>query len=235
MQSPTLKINTKSPIILRDRLVQHLAQFALIQKIYTFGSFARADWDAWSDIDLLLIASRNPTMSELLDNLSSFQILMHRSNFAAQVQPAGGFLLGVLFDGESIFHNLDLNFMTMTQHSTFQNLERFGKLELLYENTEKAIPSTFDVERQYDDYSLVQHEQQLEYAIHWTKKAVKRVLRGDTETEELHQTSANLGQLLSTPNEQWSARGDVCKVAQTFFNIAKELLENFDSAEHYTI
>lgn len=137
----------------------------------------------------------------------------------------GGYLLGVLFMGGSVFHNLDLNFMTIEQHTISENLERFGKLELHYQNSEKTIQLTASVNSQNDDLSITPYEQQLEYAIHWTKKAIKKVLRGQSTVEELHQTSTKLSQLLSIPNAQWSERGDVCKVANVFLEIAEELLK----------
>lgn len=225
MKLTTLQPDPKELEILRDDLIGHFSQFELVHKVYSFGSLVRADWDSWSDIDLLLITSRNPTLKELLATLSSYRSLLHRSNFAIQEQPVGGYLLGVLFMGSSVFHNLDLNFMTIKQHTVPQNLEKFGKLELLYQNVEKPIQTMPNVNGQNDDLLLTPHEQEIEYAIHWTKKAIKKVLRGQSSVEELYQTSTKLNQLLSTPNELWSERGDVCKVANAFLEIAGELLK----------
>lgn len=211
---------------LRGDLIQHFIQFSLVHKIYSFGSFARDAWDSWSDIDLLLITTRNPTLRELIDNLSSYRPIAYRSNFATQLDPAGGYLLGVFFEGSSVFHNLDLNFMTIDDHITSQHLSRFGKLELLYQNAERTLEFATPPNSQDDDIPLTDYEQQVEYGIHWVKKAAKGVLRGRTEIDVLLQASIKLDQLLALPYDQRSERGDVCAIGNAFLEISEDLLKN---------
>ena len=42
-------------------------------EVWLFGSFARGDWDAYSDVDLLAIGPSEPAAEALADALLDFQ------------------------------------------------------------------------------------------------------------------------------------------------------------------
>ncbi|KAA3664523.1 MAG: nucleotidyltransferase domain-containing protein [Chloroflexi bacterium] len=219
---------------LLKEIVYQFSQNDVIHKIFAFGSFARGDWDCWSDLDLLVITFQNLTLAQWLSLVSSYKPILHRSNFVPQVEPAGGFLLGITFEGESVFHKLDLNFMTVDEHLHIENLDRFGKLKLLYESLELLQPVASVAFEPELEAPLERQEQQIEHAVHWTHKAIKAVMRGQPSHDKLATCASKLAEFAEQAKDISSKRGDISAIANFYLKIADKILVSTQNRDRHS-
>jgi predicted nucleotidyltransferase len=117
---------------LLKELTEFFAQFPSVNRIFILGSMARGNWDRWSDIDLLIVTQAGFEQQwQIFDSLRQFKPILHHHPFIS-VEPSGGFVPGIVFEKESVFHILDLNFMTFTEFQSPQALDRFGPIRNLF-------------------------------------------------------------------------------------------------------
>ena len=152
--------------------------FACVDKVFGFGSWSRGQWDRWSDIDILLIVKGEVShYGRLFTALSEFKPILYHGTLTPYVEPAGGNLLGIVFRDESVFHWLDLNFLTHEDYRVQANLERFGPLrELASTNASPngSLPPAVDYPRQMLSADELVVEQSIFSQLFWTRKAVKK-------------------------------------------------------------
>jgi predicted nucleotidyltransferase len=180
---------------LLDDVTTALTQADYMRKSMVFGSFARGTWDRWSDIDLLVVTETRPQFLDVLKQIEAFRPILHRNHFVAHVEPAGGHVLGITFQGESVFHCIDLNLLTVQEYQNADALERFGVIKTLYTSDQPMSGEVVDengVESEIEDTP----EARIKVAVHFTKKAVKKVLRGDSNLDDLRQRAAALQQVM---------------------------------------
>ena len=103
-----------------------------VQRVLVFGSFARGEADRWSDIDLLVVTANRMQFWQVFTTLARHRTILWRSRFVPQCDPSGGYVLGIVFEGESVFHNVDLNFMTLAEYHMPDALNRFGTMKEVY-------------------------------------------------------------------------------------------------------
>jgi predicted nucleotidyltransferase len=208
------------PRLLKE-LTEFFAQFPGVSRIFTFGSMARGDWDRWSDIDLLIVTrSGSGQQRQLFDKLARHKPILHHHPFVS-MEPSGGFVPGIVFKYESVFHILDLNFMSLAEYQSPQALARFGKLRELFTAGEDYLE--FEGENsawpkpQIDDPD----EQRIGAGIHWTKKAIKKILRSSGSIDELTTTSTRLKEImLDFPEDKLMPGGNICHLAREYIKIA---------------
>lgn len=181
---------------LLKELTEFFTQFPTVKQIYTFGSMARGDWDRWSDIDLLIVTrSGSEQQRQLFNKLARHKPILHHHPFVL-MEPSGGFVPGIVFENESVFHILDLNFMSLAECQSSQALARFGKLRELFVAGEGYL----ELESENSAWPKPQidnpDEQRIGAGIHWTKKAIKKILRGSDSIDELTTTSTRLKEIM---------------------------------------
>lgn len=225
-----LNILQPSPDALKrllDDVTHALTQAEYVRKIMCFGSFARGTWDRWSDIDLLVVTETRPQFLDVLRRIEAFRPLLHRNHFVANTEPAGGHVLGITFQGESIFHCIDLNLLTLTyeEYQTDSTLERFGLIKTLYTSDQPMSAGSVDetsVESEVEDPD----EARIKVAVHFTKKALKKVLRGEANLDDLRQRTTTLKQVMAEYPADLVINGrQVGRLAHTYLNIAARLLQ----------
>ena len=208
---------------LLKELTEFFAQFPSVKRIFTFGSMARGDWDRWSDIDLLIVTQAGSEQQwQIFNNLDQFKPILHHHAFIL-IEPSAGFVPGVVFENESVFHMLDLNFISLTEYKSPQALERFGKLRELFTSDENQLekgevfPHIPDLESP--------DEQRIGAGIHWTKKVAKKILRGSGYIDELAVTTTRLKEImLDFPEDKPMPGGNICYLARQYIKIADFLL-----------
>lgn len=202
-----------------------LTQAEYVRKIMCFGSVARGTPDRWSDIDLLVVTETRPQFLDVLRCIETVKPILHRNHFVAHMEPAGGHVLGMTFQGESVFHCIDLNLLTSQEYQTDTALKRFGVIKTLYTSDQPmtaAIVDETSVESEVED----PHEARIKVAVHFTKKAVKKVLRGEADLEDLRQRSAALQQVMADyPSDLMINERHIGRLAHAYLNIAARLLQ----------
>ncbi len=112
---------------------QYFARFPFVNRVLVFGSLARGEGDRWSDVDILVVTAGGSTQHwRLFAGLRQRKPILHHYIFTPRVEPVGGNVLGIVFRDESVFHNLDLNFMSSSEFLLPDALERFGYVKELY-------------------------------------------------------------------------------------------------------
>jgi predicted nucleotidyltransferase len=204
-----------------------LARVACVARVGVFGSRARGEADRWSDIDLLVITRGGvEDYWAVFTRLRAHKRVVHHHVFIAQARPAGGSVLGILFVDESVFHNVDLNFMSAAEAGVAGNLARFGPVRWMHERAGAASPSE-TTGMAPPDSVLVQHpdDKRIGEALHWTKKAVKKYQRGQGPLEEVAQTSARLADVMHDfPEDVPLPTGNLCQAARIYLHIAGHLI-----------
>lgn len=115
------------PTRLLKELSEFFTQFSCVNRIFCLGSMARGDWDRWSDIDMLVVTQAGFEQQwQIFDKLRQFKPILHHHAFVS-MEPAGGFIPGIAFENESVFHMLDLNFISLTEYQSPQALESCQK------------------------------------------------------------------------------------------------------------
>lgn len=211
------------PLQLMEEIRAIFVTLPFVQRIRVFGSLARGDWDCWSDIDLLVVTQTRSQFRDAFEALLKQKPIIHRSPFVPKVEPAGGYVLGNVFAGESVFHCLDLNFLTMTEYQSPESLVRFGELTELYCSAIETVVS--ESGRIYPIEEETADEVRINYGLHFTKKAVKKILRGQSAQDDLRKFSTILRDTMQDyPDDYCAPTGAIGKVAHTYIKIADELL-----------
>ena len=79
--------------------------FRCVEGCFVFGSLARGEWDRWSDIDILLTLGQcEDCYWRLFAALCQWHHVIYHGRVETAVQPAGGCVLGIVLEGESVFH-----------------------------------------------------------------------------------------------------------------------------------
>jgi hypothetical protein len=139
------------------------------------------------------------------------------------MEPSGGFIPGIVFEDESLFHILDLNFISLAEYQSPQAWERFGMLRELYSSPEDHLESNA-VSSQKPEIENPD-ERHIGAGIHWTKKAIKKVLRGSGNSDELAATSTRLKKImLDYPEDIRTPGGNIYLLARRYIEIADFLL-----------
>lgn len=214
----------------RERLLSDLcalhSQLDCVQQIAVFGSLARGQADRWSDVDLLVITrSGPPDFWRVFSDLREQRPVLHHHVFMPQALPAGGHVLGILFDGKSVLHNVDLNFVSEAEALLAANMERFGPLRWLYTAPAQSAPVAVSAGPP-PEALLPQHpdDQRIGAALHWTKKAIKRWLRGVGPAEPVAAAAAPLRQVMQDfPEDVWLPTGNLCRAARLYLQMAAEI------------
>ena len=181
---------------LMDDVTKLLIQSQLARMLLCFGSLARGTWDCWPDLDLIVVTDRRSQFVEILDRLGKARPIVHRNHFVAQVEPSGGHVLGILFQGSSVFHCLDLNLLTYQDYEREGSLERLGIIKELYHSSADDIATgqnQLEVPSEQEDPD----EARIKWGIHFTKKAAKKVLRGEKSLDDLLEYSMVLRQVMT--------------------------------------
>lgn len=216
---------TALPRLLKE-LTEFFTQFLAVNRIFTFGGMARGDWDRWSDIDLLIVTrSGSGQQWQLFDKLARHKPILHHHPFVS-MEPSGGFVPGIVFEDESVFHILDLNFMSLAECQSPQALARFGKLRELLTAGEGYLELESENSAWPKSQTENPDEQRIGAGIHWTKKAIKKILRGSGSIDELTTTSTRLKEImLDFPEDKLMPGGNICHLARQYIKIANFLLD----------
>jgi predicted nucleotidyltransferase len=194
-----------------------------VQRLISFGSFARGEPDRWSDIDLIVVTVNRAQFWSVFTCIAQSKPILHRSYFTPQVEPSGGRVLGMVFENESVFHNVDLNFMTRNEYASLETLMRFGVMRELYVSSARLSDADCDVlpnaELEHPD------DRRISVGLHFTKKAIKQVLRGQMVYEELQQRSRYLRDILEDyAYDVATPYGKIGQVAHQYLEMAEQLL-----------
>lgn len=200
-----------------------LVQLPFVQRISVFGSLAGADWDRWSDIDMLVVTQARGQFLAVWQALHDAKPVLYHYPLS-RAEPSGGHMLGNVFVGESVFHCLDLNLLTVHEYRTPGALDRFGAL--LEVHLAPDIP-VIEAEAGMDaTQALTPDEDRIATGIHFTKKAIKRALRGYPAHDDLKRCAGQLKAIMQDyPVDYQVVGGNIGKVAQTYLTIADVLLE----------
>ncbi len=203
-------------------LTSIFSSIAYVSRVYTFGSMARGDWDRWSDIDLLVVTLAEGQFRTVWEALHAARPVVHHHPFSA-AEPSGAHALGNVFEGESVFHCLDLNLMTQDDADAPGALARFGPLQELYRATSADPADAIDHMPFLQE--LTPEEEAISVNMHFTKKNVKRLLRGQDVRAEVQKHAALLRTRMSRHLRDYRvAGGNIGYVAHTYLAIADELL-----------
>ena len=229
--------NVNAASRLMQETTDHFASYPFVNHVLLFGSFARGESDRWSDVDMLVVTNGGTSQQwQLFDGLRQHKPILHHHIFTPHAEPAGGNVLGIVFKNESVFHNLDLNFMSLTQFSLQNSLDRFGPTKKLYASNshnmsfprrrESTNLASLDTHPHTHDMLVISSDEtRIGMGIHWTKKAIKRVLRGDGNIDELIKAFARLKEIMQdSPKDMPTSRGNICRVARTYIKIADQVL-----------
>jgi hypothetical protein len=205
-------------------LLQTLGSHPEVQQTYIFGSFARQQKDRWSDIDLLVVTEEREQFGAIYETLMVRKPVLYRSTFTPLAVPSGGRVLGIVFAGESVFHSLDLNFMTAAEFAAEDALKRFGVMEAC--TTAPAASSALPTSLLVEDFEP-DDEKRIADSLHFVKKTLKRRLRGTGSDDELANWLLSLRASLqhNTPIAD-NPRGDIISVAQAYADMAAAWLRS---------
>jgi predicted nucleotidyltransferase len=211
--------------VLMSEIQYLLTQLVFVRHIFVFGSFARGSFDQWSDIDMIVVAETRQQFKAAFDHLDRHKPTLHHSPFVPLTEPCGGYILGNVFADESVFHCLDLNFLTLAEYQSAKALDRFGQLKVLYENPHAFVPAE-SVDDEILSIPETEAEKRISIAQHFTKKAIKKLLRKTGTRDELVQWSNQLKMVRHDhPDGLISVNGDVGWLADRYIEIADFLLE----------
>jgi predicted nucleotidyltransferase len=201
------------------------SQHDFVRRVLASGSLARGEQDRWSDIDIIVVTVSSTQFWPLFTDLCQIRPVLYRDVFTHDYGVLGSHILGIVFAGESVFHCLDLNFLTQAEYDSPHCLDRFGATRHLYESTKWDSTDEWDTAQQLEREKDNPDARRIAAAVHWTKKAIKKVLRGQAHIDEVRATSAQLtAALADSPTRIPWAGGDLCAWARTYSHIAERLM-----------
>jgi predicted nucleotidyltransferase len=206
------------PLLLND-LTAFFSQQSSVAQVFAFGSLARQEWDRWSDLDVLVITTAQREFKPVFAQLSQCKPILHHSFFTLRPNMDGAYVLGNVFVDESVFHCVDLNFLSVAQAQVPDALLRFGPLLLLYSHEPLIVHS--DVELSSGFHTEDPTEKRINDAMHFTKKALKKVLRRQGSADDLQARVDYLTTILQDyPGDIVTPGGRIGQLAQTFIDMA---------------
>ncbi len=210
------------PLRLMKEITGFFSRLDYVLYVEVFGSLARDDWDRWSDIDMIVVTDNRSQFRAAFDNLCQHKAVLYHGPFTPNVDPCGGRILGIVFENESVFHCLDLNFLTITEYQTKGSLSRFGCTRQLYSSTGAQAPI---VDNDYLSGEIEDPvENRISTAVHFTKKNAKKVLRGGKDVAELHRWSKQLKAAIQDVEPE--SRQEIIYLARSYIKIADALIRN---------
>jgi hypothetical protein len=203
-----------------------LSQLSFVRRVMIFGSHARHEQDRWSDLDMIVVTNRRQDFVTVYETLCQHKPIVHHNPLTPQVEPCGGHLLGVIFEGESVFHNLDLNFLLVSEYQLPNALDRFGRIKTLYK-ADKQFETPEDEPTMISPRIENPDEIRISNALHWTKKSVKKALRQGTSLEDVKTRRDALKQVMDGYDEDIVLpNGNITRIAKTYIQLADLLLNN---------
>jgi predicted nucleotidyltransferase len=178
---------------LANELSSFFARMPSVVRVMVFGSLARGEADRWSDLDLIVVTSSRAHFQPVFARLPQFKPIMHHTPFTLHTDSDAAYVLGIVFTGESVFHCLDLNFLTAAQAQMPGALQRFGVLQTLYTREAEGTVIYEPVPPRPAEDPV---EKRINEAMHFTKKALKKLLRGKGTREELRPFADHLKSVL---------------------------------------
>ena len=211
------------PAQLAALLCAFFAGLPLVRRVVVFGSQATGGGDRWSDVDLVVVTPQLADYRHVLAALGAYKPIVHHAPVRPSPDHPGLHALGIVFAGESVFHSLDLNFMALAAYNTPGSLRWFGPSRECYA-AQAAAPvggaDTAPVLPPPDPTEL-----SIDAANYWTKRAARRVLRGQGSRADLARRSSELRAILrGFPPDCAMPGGDPCAPARTYLAIAEALL-----------
>ena len=215
------------PMELAAELGGFFSGFESVAKVCVFGSLARGDHDRWSDIDVLLVVGHAPAQCySLFRSLQESYPLVHHGYLSLKPEPDGKNVLGCVLEGESVFHVLDLNFVTREDWGVPGALERFGQILELRAAHGNRGNLTMDADGGNPTSEWTPTEQRIWRAMHWVHKGIKKHFRTLMTLDELAERTDDLANVLSQCGGETRTRnGDIGRVAQEFLDLARAVLE----------
>lgn len=208
------------PQTLMQEITTHLAKLPYVERIFVFGSLARQESDRWSDIDMLVVTPDQAQFCLVWEALNQAKPVIHHHPLT--IQSSGRHALGNVFVGESVFHCLDLNFMTRADAQVFGSLDRFSTLIEVYAGEAQQLDGE---NGDCTSQELTPDEERIAYAMHFTKKNLKRMLRGSPDPEELRRYLIILKQTMQDyPADYRTTGGQIGQVAHAYIRLAEELI-----------
>jgi predicted nucleotidyltransferase len=203
---------------LKTTLCAALAKMPQVYRIMLFGSFAREDYDAWSDLDMLVVTAYQRDFWQVFLQLTHLKSVIHCSPFNPNVQPCGAFILGNVFADESVFHCVDLNFLSLAQLRQSDSLARFGLLQVVFNRDEAEIPLVED--RPTDPPPEHPDEKRIANAQHFTKKALKKYLRQRGTLDDVYHFANYLEAIMQDyPPDMMVSGGNIGYVAHQYLEM----------------
>lgn len=235
MTGPTDRDLLNPSLERREHLVSDLTRLFLshptVRRVLTFGSASRGEADRWSDIDLLLVVDGHSEAYYVL--LASLEIripILHRSALRQNIDPAGGNFLGIVFNTESVFHKLDLNFIHPDDFKIASNLRRFGPLAILRPGGEPGGPPTQPSREtmeklQSDDTVDRSLERHVWMAMHSLHGSAKDALRGVGSLNRVTQNATRLRDVFDRISADELLAGNIRSLARRWLEIADCLID----------
>lgn len=212
----------KRPLEILDEITNLLAKLPFVSHIDVFGSLARGGWDRWSDIDLIVATQTQAQFWQVWKTLHAAKPIVHHHPLS-KADPTGVHILGNIFADESPLNCIDLNLFTQATYQNLDNLERFGILKSMHHQEVAAATHANDA---LVEQILTPEEKVISVALHFTKKSLKQVLRGQPAQDVLkHRTDH-----LRTTMQRYSfdhevVGGNIGQVAHMYLAMAETALK----------
>lgn len=229
IQPDPLYPDADRPPRLAAELCTFLAAQPAVRRIIMFGSQARGTWDRWSDLDLLLVTAGEEDYRGVLTALCAYKPIIYHAPVRSSADHPGRHVIGIVFEDESVFHTLDLNFMPVAvygQAGARAWFDTFGPAIDYYVAQESEEPIATPASSAVDPDPDPQ-EQALEAANWWLKRTLRRVLRtGQGHDELTRHVQAVQTAMLGLPTSCAMPGGDPCHLAHIYLVFADRLLSS---------
>lgn len=190
-----------------------------------FGSLARNEWDRWSDVDLIVVTSTQAQFEEVFTRFLQWKPILHHSPLTLRAEADGAYILGNVFVDESVFHCLDLNFLSVTQVQLPAALQRFKQLQTLYSAKDTPVDDERELIQSLSPPAEDPVEKRINEAFHFTKKTLKKVLRHKATIEELQPFANHLMSVMQDyPADIVVPGGRIGHLAHTYLEMTQALL-----------
>ena len=224
MKSHLISPNPKRLQTLLTEIVDIVSNLSFVKHIYVFGSLVGDGWDRWSDIDMIIVTQCQSQFWDVWTTLNAEKPILHHHPLS-RAEPSGVHILGNVFVDEAIFHCLDLNFFTMVEWEKPETSDRFGAMRELYHDV--TVRKTSHDNKTCVTQELTLDEQQISIHIHFTKKAIKRILRRQENFTDLQKHTNQLKVIMQNYAFDYQVTGgNIGSVAKTYLSIADYLLKN---------
>ncbi len=219
-----------------ETLCHFFSELPFVYQVVVFGSLAQGSSDRWSDIDLLVVTQGKADYQALLESLREYKPVLYHAPIRQSVEHPGRHALGIVFKDESIFHNLDLNFMSLSEYNCVGALDWFGPKVDYYIGSawEKQVTSEYPARGSTPagDFEIAPStdELRIDSACYWTKRALRRVLRTKQGLGELEKRCVELKEVMhSFPDSCLTPGRNICQLARTYITIAEYVLDTYSS------